>query len=41
MIIGIDVGGTHTDGVLLGINSPNGEGYEILATSKVRTQKII
>jgi N-methylhydantoinase A/oxoprolinase/acetone carboxylase beta subunit len=39
MIIGIDVGGTHTDGVLLGINSPNGEGYEILATSKVRTQK--
>lgn len=40
MIIGIDVGGTHTDGVLLaGEKSPAGVRHEIIATSKVRTKK--
>lgn len=40
MIIGIDVGGTHTDGVLLerGLSNKN-SGYNILKTAKVVTQR--
>lgn len=41
MIIGIDVGGTHTDGVLIKSRDTldSGEEYEVIATSKVNTER--